>query len=146
MVITSTNVIHQCQLHCCRPSSTSHSQTQYDPLPFTPSLPPPPYLHLTPSLSPSPSLLLLPFISPLPPHFPTTTATVEDIVTRGGSCLIPVFALGRAQELLLILDEYWQVRTSTTTSTCTCTQTNPYIVLTFMCILKLMTMLMLIAD
>ena len=37
------------------------------------------------------------------------TATVEDIVTRGGSCLIPVFALGRAQELLLILDEYWQV-------------------------------------
>ena len=39
----------------------------------------------------------------------TITATVEDIVTRGGSCLIPVFALGRAQELLLILDEYWQV-------------------------------------
>ncbi len=27
---------------------------------------------------------------------------------RGGRCLIPVFALGRAQELLLILDEYWQ--------------------------------------
>lgn len=26
---------------------------------------------------------------------------------RGGRCLIPVFALGRAQELLLILDEYW---------------------------------------
>jgi cleavage and polyadenylation specificity factor subunit 3 len=36
------------------------------------------------------------------------TSTVEDVVTRGGSCLIPVFALGRAQELLLILDEYWQ--------------------------------------
>ena len=31
------------------------------------------------------------------------TATVHDIVTRGGRCLIPVFALGRAQELLLIL-------------------------------------------
>ena len=31
----------------------------------------------------------------------------QDIVTRGGRCLIPVFALGRAQELLLILDEYW---------------------------------------
>ena len=30
-------------------------------------------------------------------------ATVHDIVTRGGRCLIPVFALGRAQELLLIL-------------------------------------------
>ena len=35
------------------------------------------------------------------------TGTVADIVTRGGRCLIPVFALGRAQELLLILDEYW---------------------------------------
>jgi len=35
------------------------------------------------------------------------TSTVSDIVTRGGRCLIPVFALGRAQELLLILDEYW---------------------------------------
>lgn len=35
------------------------------------------------------------------------TTTVHDIVTRGGRCLIPVFALGRAQELLLILDDYW---------------------------------------
>ncbi|NP_001088278.1 cleavage and polyadenylation specific factor 3 L homeolog [Xenopus laevis] len=34
--------------------------------------------------------------------------TVHDIVNRGGRSLIPVFALGRAQELLLILDEYWQ--------------------------------------
>ncbi len=33
------------------------------------------------------------------------TATIHDIVTRGGRCLIPVFALGRAQELLLILGE-----------------------------------------
>ncbi len=31
------------------------------------------------------------------------TDTVKNIVTRGGKCLIPVFALGRAQELLLIL-------------------------------------------
>jgi cleavage and polyadenylation specificity factor subunit 3 len=31
------------------------------------------------------------------------TDNVRDIVTRGGKCLIPVFALGRAQELLLIL-------------------------------------------
>ena len=30
-----------------------------------------------------------------------------ETVTRGGRCLIPVFALGRAQELLLILDEFW---------------------------------------
>ncbi|KAI9206499.1 beta-lactamase-like protein [Polychytrium aggregatum] len=36
------------------------------------------------------------------------TKMVYDIVRRGGRCLIPVFALGRAQELLLILDEYWQ--------------------------------------
>jgi cleavage and polyadenylation specificity factor subunit 3 len=35
------------------------------------------------------------------------TSRVHDIVSRGGRCLIPVFALGRAQELLLILDEYW---------------------------------------
>ncbi len=37
------------------------------------------------------------------------TDTIRDIVTRGGKCLIPVFALGRAQELLLILDEYWSM-------------------------------------
>jgi cleavage and polyadenylation specificity factor subunit 3 len=36
------------------------------------------------------------------------TGTIDKIVTRGGRCLIPVFALGRAQELLLLLDEYWQ--------------------------------------
>ena len=35
------------------------------------------------------------------------TTTVADIVVKGGRCLLPVFALGRAQELLLILDEYW---------------------------------------
>lgn len=36
------------------------------------------------------------------------TSTVHEIVARGGRCLIPAFALGRAQELLLILDEYWE--------------------------------------
>eukprot|EP01080_Neovahlkampfia_damariscottae_P008994 gene8994-1093_t len=36
------------------------------------------------------------------------TKMVHDVVLRGGRCLIPVFALGRAQELLLILDEYWE--------------------------------------
>ena len=36
------------------------------------------------------------------------TGTVERVVTRGGRCLIPVFSLGRAQELLLILDEFWE--------------------------------------
>lgn len=35
------------------------------------------------------------------------TSLVHDIVKRNGRCLLPVFALGRAQELLLILDEYW---------------------------------------
>ncbi|EQC25924.1 hypothetical protein SDRG_16223 [Saprolegnia diclina VS20] len=36
------------------------------------------------------------------------TGQVESVVRRGGRCLIPVFALGRTQELLLILDEHWQ--------------------------------------
>ncbi|GAA6060101.1 hypothetical protein JCM10212_003509 [Sporobolomyces blumeae] len=35
------------------------------------------------------------------------TNLVQSIVKRGGRVLLPVFALGRAQELLLILDEYW---------------------------------------
>ena len=35
------------------------------------------------------------------------TNTIHNIINRGGRCLVPVFALGRAQELLLILDEYW---------------------------------------
>lgn len=33
---------------------------------------------------------------------------VHDVVSRGGRCLIPVFAVGPAQELMLILDEYWE--------------------------------------
>lgn len=37
------------------------------------------------------------------------TSLVHDIVSRGGRCLIPAFALGRAQELMLILDEYWSL-------------------------------------
>jgi len=36
------------------------------------------------------------------------TSAVHAIVKRGGRCLIPVFALGRSQELLLILDAYWR--------------------------------------
>ncbi|KIO33490.1 hypothetical protein M407DRAFT_17745 [Tulasnella calospora MUT 4182] len=35
------------------------------------------------------------------------TSEVHDIIRRGGHVLLPVFAMGRAQELLLILDEYW---------------------------------------
>ena len=35
------------------------------------------------------------------------TKAVSEIVERGGRCLLPVFALGRAQELILILEEYW---------------------------------------
>ncbi|GAA5897961.1 hypothetical protein JCM8208_003203 [Rhodotorula glutinis] len=35
------------------------------------------------------------------------TGLVQSILKRGGRVLLPVFALGRAQELLLILDEYW---------------------------------------
>ena len=33
--------------------------------------------------------------------------SITNILQRGGRVLMPVFALGRAQELLLILDEYW---------------------------------------
>ncbi|KAI4160046.1 MAG: hypothetical protein LQ342_006082 [Letrouitia transgressa] len=33
--------------------------------------------------------------------------SITAILNRGGRVLMPVFALGRAQELLLILDEYW---------------------------------------
>lgn len=36
------------------------------------------------------------------------TDLVHAIIKRGGHVLMPVFALGRAQELLLILDEYWK--------------------------------------
>jgi cleavage and polyadenylation specificity factor subunit 3 len=35
-------------------------------------------------------------------------SSIHEVVARGGRCLIPVFALGRAQELLLILEEYWE--------------------------------------
>lgn len=37
------------------------------------------------------------------------TSTISSIVERGGRCLLPVFALGRAQELLLILEEHWEM-------------------------------------
>ncbi|KAI0116428.1 cleavage and polyadenylation specifity factor [Nemania sp. FL0031] len=33
--------------------------------------------------------------------------SVTNVLNRGGRVLMPVFALGRAQELMLILDEYW---------------------------------------
>lgn len=52
------------------------------------------------------------------------TAAVDSIVTRGGSCLIPVFALGRAQELLLILDEYWQENPQLQVERCILSCTN----------------------
>ncbi|KAK9677083.1 hypothetical protein RND81_11G120600 [Saponaria officinalis] len=35
------------------------------------------------------------------------TDVIHNTVAQGGRVLIPAFALGRAQELLLILDEYW---------------------------------------
>jgi cleavage and polyadenylation specificity factor subunit 3 len=34
--------------------------------------------------------------------------SVASCVLGGGKCLIPVFALGRAQELLLLLEELWE--------------------------------------
>mmetsp|Transcript_60274 Transcript_60274/g.135726 ORF Transcript_60274/g.135726 Transcript_60274/m.135726 type:complete len:692 (-) Transcript_60274:10-2085(-) len=35
------------------------------------------------------------------------TNSVHQIVRQGGKCLLPVFALGRAQEILLLLEDYW---------------------------------------
>lgn len=40
------------------------------------------------------------------------TSVVQNVVQRGGRCLLPVFALGRAQELLLILEEHWSANSS----------------------------------
>lgn len=36
------------------------------------------------------------------------TSLVHAIIRRGGHVLMPTFALGQAQELLLILEEYWK--------------------------------------
>lgn len=50
-------------------------------------------------------------ISNAPPRAERETAllkAVSNILNRGGKVLMPVFALGRAQELLLILEDYWQ--------------------------------------
>jgi len=50
-------------------------------------------------------------ISSNPPRLEREAAlmkSVTGVLNRGGKVLMPVFALGRAQELLLILDEYWE--------------------------------------
>lgn len=55
------------------------------------------------------------------------TDTVRNIVTRGGKCLIPVFALGRAQELLLILGISWlSIAFKNMHSNTNCTITDEY--------------------
>ncbi|EXJ87282.1 endoribonuclease ysh1 [Capronia epimyces CBS 606.96] len=49
-------------------------------------------------------------ISNAPPRAERETALLKSItntLNRGGKVLMPVFALGRAQELLLILEDYW---------------------------------------
>ena len=50
-------------------------------------------------------------ISNAPPRAERETALMKGItgvLNRGGRVLMPVFALGMAQELLLILEDYWQ--------------------------------------
>lgn len=50
-------------------------------------------------------------ISNAPPRAERETGllkAVTNVINRGGKVLMPVFALGRAQELLLILEDYWQ--------------------------------------
>ena len=44
---------------------------------------------------------------PRPEREAAMLKTITNTLNRGGRVLMPVFALGRAQELLLILDEYW---------------------------------------
>lgn len=49
-------------------------------------------------------------ISSAPPRAEREAAllkSISSIIGRGGKVLMPVFALGRAQELLLILEDYW---------------------------------------
>jgi cleavage and polyadenylation specificity factor subunit 3 len=47
-------------------------------------------------------------LSPVEEREKRFCALIKEVVYgRQGRCLIPVFALGRTQELLLILDEYW---------------------------------------
>ncbi|KAG0149819.1 hypothetical protein CROQUDRAFT_653097 [Cronartium quercuum f. sp. fusiforme G11] len=46
-------------------------------------------------------------LEPRPEKEERFTALVQMILKRGGRVLMPVFALGRAQELLLVLDEFW---------------------------------------
>ncbi|PGH21455.1 endoribonuclease ysh1 [Polytolypa hystricis UAMH7299] len=49
-------------------------------------------------------------ISANPPRLEREAAlmkSITSVLNRGGRVLMPVFALGRAQELLLILDDYW---------------------------------------
>lgn len=45
---------------------------------------------------------------PRPERESALLKAVSGIINRGGKVLMPVFALGRAQELLLILEDYWQ--------------------------------------
>ena len=44
---------------------------------------------------------------PRPEREAALLKSITGILHRGGKVLMPVFALGRAQELLLVLDEYW---------------------------------------
>ncbi|KAI4178436.1 MAG: hypothetical protein LQ348_005605 [Seirophora lacunosa] len=44
---------------------------------------------------------------PRPERETALMKSITGILNRGGRVLMPVFALGRAQEILLILDEYW---------------------------------------
>lgn len=42
------------------------------------------------------------------PHLWFCNLQIHQTVTAGGKVLVPVFAVGRAQELLMLLDEHWQ--------------------------------------
>lgn len=46
---------------------------------------------------------------PRPEKESRLTKLIHSTLDKGGRCLMPVFSLGRAQEILLILDEYWEM-------------------------------------
>ncbi|OLL23919.1 Endoribonuclease ysh1 [Neolecta irregularis DAH-3] len=46
-------------------------------------------------------------LQPRPEKETRLTSLIHSIIRRGGRCLLPVFALGEVQELVLVLDEYW---------------------------------------
>ncbi len=102
-------------VHACPTASPTHSSHALPPSQLSHSRSLAPLLLSCPvrcmTVSPGVGRCSSPSL-PLHAHCPTLTSTcpcqVHDCVAKGGKVLIPVFAVGRAQELLLMLEEYWE--------------------------------------